>query len=345
MGMGNFGDAIPTVETVDEAFALTLRNVLAHGDDLLMGKSKSVGSERRSKELLNYVIKIKSPRDRAISNACRSVSLPLMIARFTWMMAGSDRLADIAFYEDRVRYFSDDGISVPGSNFGQRILRPRPGINQLASAIDLLRGDQRTRRAAISIYQPEDCGRNSVDIPCAFGLFYQVRRDHLTSTTVMRSNNAYGLLPYNLFEFSMLAEVIACEIGIPLGPLTHIAASMHIYESDYERAEEVVNEHPAGRQHPPTLMPEMPANPPPLAQIKELVTLESLLRHESAGVGAENIEHWIARGTENLQEYWAQFYLILLWYVLKKRSQDSSAASAVEKSLTPAWADYLRSST
>lgn len=343
MGMDDYGDAIPTVETVDDAFVLTLRNVLAHGDDLLMGKSKSVGSERISKELLNYVIKIKSPRNRAISSAHRSVSLPLMVARFTWMMAGSDRLADIAFYEDRVRYFSDDGISVPGSNFGQRILRPRPGINQLASVIDLLRRDRRTRRAAISIYQPEDCGRNSADIPCAFGLFYQVRNDHLTSTTIMRSNNAYGLLPYNLFEFSLLAEVIASEVGIPLGPLTHIATSMHVYESDYEKAAGVVNEHPTHRRHTPALMPEMPTDPAPLAQIKELVTLESLLRHESAGVSAENVERWIGRGTENLHEYWVQFYLMLLWYVSKKR-QDSPAAGAVEKSLAPAWAEYLLSS-
>lgn len=343
MSMDDFGDVIPTVETVDEAFILTLRNVLAHGDDLLMGKSKSVGSERRSKELLNYVIKIGSPRNRAIRSARRSVSLPLMVARFTWMMAGSDRLADIAFYEDRVRYFTDDGISVPGSNFGQRILRPRPGINQLASAIDLLRADHLTRRAAISIYQPEDCGRNSADIPCAFGLFYQIRNDHLTSTTIMRSNNAYGLLPYNLFEFSLLAEVIACEVGIPLGSLTHIAASMHLYESDYEKAEGVVNENPTDGRHLPALTPEMPTDPPPLNQIKELVMLESLLRYESAGVSAENIEFWIGRGKENLHEYWTQFYLILLWYVTKKR-QDSSAAGAVEKSLAPPWAEYLRSS-
>jgi thymidylate synthase len=341
MSTGDFGNNTPTVETIDEAFVLTLQNLLAYGDDLLMGKSKSVGSERRSKELLNYIIRIETPRHRVVQNKCRPISLPLMVARFTWLMAGSDRLADIAFYESRVRYFTDDGLTVPGSNFGQRILLPRPGLNQLDSVINLLKADQATRRAAISIYQPEDCGRNSTDIPCVFGLLYQIRNNSLNSTIIMRSNNAYGLLPYNLFEFSLLAEVVASEVGISLGSLTHFAASMHIYDTDYDKAEAVVKNRSTNGQSPSTGMPEMPRNPSPLTQIRNLVILESLLRHESAGINAENVEQWIRRGKDDLHEYWSQFYLILLWYVLKKK-QGSSATSVVEDALMPIWANFLK---
>lgn len=330
----------PYVENAEGAYATTLDDVLVQGEKMVGGKSHSVGSERPYREVLNYSVRVRNPIERLIYNPVHRLNLPLAIARFVWLMAGSDRLQDIAFYEDRVRYFSDDGITVPGSSFGQRILRSRPGLNQLACVIDLLRKDSSTRRAAISIYQPEDSGRDSRDIPCAFGLFYHVRRGQLEATTVMRSNNAFALLPYNMFEFSILAELIARETEFPLGGMTHSAVSMHVYDSDYETAQAVCNAYRAGIPAARNPVPKMPDSASPLEQVRELVILEALLRHGCAGINANNIARWISDGRDKLVEYWRQFYYILLWHVVNRR-QNPGCLTTVEDVITEPWLSFL----
>lgn len=311
------------VTSADDAYAETLRELLEHGRAIVGGESKSVGAGKETKEILNFSKVITSPTSKAILNPARRINVPAAVARFLWMMAGSDRLADIAFYEPKVAFFSDDGISVPGSSYGQRILRPRPGLNQLVAIIERLRKDPQSRRAAMSVYQPEDAVRESKDIPCVFGVAYHVRENQLHATTMMRSNNAFILMPYNIFEFGLLAEVVAAELGIQLGSLTHHALSMHLYESDYSKAQQVVDSY--DKEDLPSLeFPPIPTTPSPLEEIRKLAILEADLRHGSEGLTGANIEDWIRRGQTDLDSYWAQLYFLLLFFIVQKKNQNLS---------------------
>lgn len=106
------------VDDADAAYAETLSRVLDHGEVVKGGESLSVGAGKDSHELLNYSVVLSNPREKLIFNEVRRIYLPGAVARFVRMMAGSDRLADIAFYEPKVKSFSDDGIAVPGSSYG-----------------------------------------------------------------------------------------------------------------------------------------------------------------------------------------------------------------------------------
>ena len=325
----------------DTAYANTLRQVLEAGQNCTAIKSLSIGSNKSSKEILNFSCLLSNPLRRLPLNKERRLNLPAAVARFVWMMAGSDRLADIAFYEPKVSGFSDDGISVPGSSYGQRILRARPGLNQLESAIKRLRQDQATRRSAIAIYHPEDAVRESRDIPCAFGVFYRVLDGKLLATTLMRSNNAFILMPYNIFEFTLLAEAVSVETGIPLGGLVHSAISMHVYEENFVAAQRVVesfDEHPVFGSE--IECPPIPQNSSPLDSIRRLVILEADLRHASAGLSGANIEEWITQGNSQLDLYWRQLYFLLLLHVAKK-NQTQAALSALETVIEDPWKTYL----
>lgn len=328
-------------QTADDAYAATLQDVLERGAVSRQGFGQSVGSDKETREILNYAVVINSPRERVVFNSKRSFYLPTAVARFVWMMAANDRLADIAFYEEKVRRFSDDGLVVPGSNYGQRMLRPRPGLNQLESVIQTLKEDSGSRRAAIAIYQAEDAARRSNDIPCTFGIFYHVRDGQLHSTTIMRSNNACTLLPYNIYEFSFLAEVVAVEVGVPLGSLTHHAVSMHVYDSDYVKAKEIVDEwlEPSASRDR-VAIPKIPLQPGPLEQINKLAILEAELRHGSAGLKAANVENWIAKGAEGLHPFWSQHYFLLLLRAAQK-NQDQAALAAVESVLEEPWRSHV----
>src|SRR5207253_2360104 len=109
-------------------------------------------------------------------------------------------------------------------------------------------------------------------IPCAFGLFYHIRGEALHASVLMRSNNAFVLLPYNLFEFSLLAEAVAAELHVALGTLTYHALSMHVYQDNYRLAEETTL---AGSSAGVGPIPSMPFDPSPVEQIMDLVRLEA----------------------------------------------------------------------
>jgi thymidylate synthase len=333
----------------DAAYAETLSRVLDNGEVVTGGNSLSIGAGKSSHELLNYSVVLSNPREKLIFNEARRIYLPAAVARFVWMMAGSDRLADIAFYEPKVKSFSDDGIAVPGSSYGQRIMRARPGLNQLEAVIGRLTEDPQSRRAAISVYQPEDAVRSSCDIPCTFGLSYHIRRGKLHATTLMRSNNAFLLLPYNIFEFSLLAEVVAAELNVPLGSLTHYALSMHIYEHEVAKSREII----AGYKRLPSIehtpVPGVPADSNPLEQIRNLVILEADLRHASEGLTGSNIVEWVDKAEGKLDQFWKQFYYLLLLHVVSHKCgllrsdlvQRSNALETLESVIEEPWKSYL----
>jgi len=81
---------------------------------------------RGSREHLNYSLMLENPRQRL------SERLPIYpaIARVVWMMSANNRLADIAFHEPRVKAFTDDDLTVPGSSYGMRLRQPQPGLGR-----------------------------------------------------------------------------------------------------------------------------------------------------------------------------------------------------------------------
>ena len=298
---------VRTVDGADQAFAGVLTDLNNTTAIVTAGLSKSVGSCRHTREITNYLFTIEHPRSRIVHNPVRALSPALSVARFLWLMAGSNHLEDILPYDAGARRFSDDGRTIPGSSFGHRIMKA-DGFNQLDSAASLLRNDPSTRRAMLAIYQPSDCGRDSYDIPCLSSLAYQIRGHALHATHIFRSNNAYLLLPHNLFELSLLAEVLATELGVPLGTVTHFVVSMHLYESDRGSACKAVQAH--GFAVPPP-METMPATPPPRAEIEEILCLQEELRRHT-GAGSCDWHRLVDNATRIGTEYWRQFYYVLL---------------------------------
>jgi len=344
----NIGGTPVEGEHIDDVFAATLDQILLKGHDLEGRKGGERASAQGSREIIDFRCSINTVRDRILVHPGRHWNVVEAVARLTWMLAGSDRFADIAFYQQKAGDFSDNGISIPGSNYGMRIVNARPGVNQLEGVIKTLSEDLDSRRAATVIWSPEDAVRQSKDIPCAFGTFYHVRGGRLIATTQMRSNNAYLLMPFNIFEFSMLAEIVAASVGVELGPYVHSVASMHIYERDWERSQKVVELYRSkGASWQRRVMPSMPQSPKPLEQAYELAKLEARLRNEQGLLKNEDVDSLMERGS-SLDDYWRAFYRVLLTYTLE-RVLRPNMADAVANLLPPyfrasveSWLEYQR---
>lgn len=311
---------------VDEALLETLRALTREGAEVGGGQGRGP-----SREILDFTVELTNLRDRIPANPAASFDLTVAVARFVWMVSGDDRLADIRFYEQAVTYFSDNQISVPGSNYGTRLFQPRPGLNQIEGVIGRLKKDPETRRAAAVVWAPEDAlregpeGKRTKDIPCAFGLIFHVRRGVLHTQLKMRSNNAYQLLPVNMFEFGLLAELVAAETSTALGPLYNNAASMHVYEDARARWEAAAHFQPGAELRPMLAMPAAGA----LSQAYLLARKEAQLRHELHLIAREDVSALDAR-SEGLNRWWTDLYRLLLSHALVRVGRYRTAVALVE---------------
>lgn len=311
----------------DQALLETLRALIVDGVEVGRGQGRGP-----SREILDFTVEQTNLRDRIPVNPEAPFDLTVAVARFVWMVSGDDRLADIRFYEEAVTRFSDNQISVPGSNYGTRLFQPRPGLNQIEGVIGRLKEDPETRRAGAVVWAPEDAlregpeGKRTKDIPCAFGLMFHVRAGLLHTQLKMRSNNAYQLLPVNLFEFGLLAEVVASEAGAALGPLYNNAASMHVYEDKRANWEAAARFDSASVERRP--MPAMPAEGA-LNQAYLLARKEALLRHELHLIAREEASVLHAR-SHGLDPWWTELYRLLLSHALVKVGRYKTAVAVVE---------------
>jgi thymidylate synthase len=327
-------DKTIVVDNLDEALRRTLEQVVERGTRIAVGGHLSTAAGRTTYEILNYSIRVTNPRRRLPGNPEFRFNAIAAVARFVWMMSGSDRVSDIAFYQPRAAAFSDDGLIIPGSSYGRRFLSPRPGLNQLTGVIDRLKEDPHSRRAFLSIYQPEDAVRVSKDIPCLLTLGYHIRNHRLYATTCMRANNAYSLFAYNFFEFSLLAEIIAAELGVEVGPLTHSAVSMHIYEEEIDRARAVVR---ASSSVADSHSIELP--PEPLAEVRKWIELEPLVR-TLGDSGVNRLGHVLAQADQRLTGIWRDMFQVLVIHGLLASNEAHEAKSLIEKLGEP-WRRYI----
>ena len=282
------------ISSADEALAIVINTIMKNGELVVDKKSR----QGNFIEIRNVQFLLTQPHKRITLNPKRPLNLISAIARFVWMIAGNDRLEDIAFYQEQVRYYSDNGLSIPGSSYGKRLFDPQPGIDQINSAIKVLKENPSSRRACASIWQPIDATRiMSKDLPCAFGINFEIRNEKLYSTLVMRSNNAATLLPTNLFEFTMLGEIVAKELGVKFGGHIHDVFSMHIFHNHKDDAIDIVkafNEMDVDENF--STMPDMPMDPSPLEEARTLSKLEATLRNQNVFYGLDNLEVHLKKG-------------------------------------------------
>jgi hypothetical protein len=306
-------EARPVAVGLPVVGARSVSELVLAGLKIILERGHEVGGERPSLEVLNQGLCLEEPRDRIFTVEGSSFNIAVAIARFVWNVAGSSDLAAIAAYEPRAREYSDDGKTLPGSDAGARLLGPTTGVNQLAGMVARIREDTDTRRATAVVWRPEDAVRQSRDIPCALAMTCHVRGGALLTTMTMRSNNALRLLPYNLFEFTLLAELVAVEAGIALGSYWHTAQSLHVFEPEVDLAasyvEAGVDVHDAGPMAP------MPSDPQPAEQIAILVELEAQLRHAAATKRWDAIADLIRQADATLHDFWFELFAVLALFL------------------------------
>lgn len=162
----------------------------------------------------------------------RSLSYKFMAAEAYWILSGDDRVETIAPYNSRIAEFSDNGETFFGA-YGPKI------VGQLGYVVDKLVEDQDTRQAGLTIWRENPPATK--DVPCTVAAFFNIRSGQLNAHVFMRSSDVWLGVPYDVFNFSMLAHYICAFLnkkGLPVSPgqLFLTAASSHLYAINWDDA-------------------------------------------------------------------------------------------------------------
>jgi thymidylate synthase-like protein len=233
------------VATADDLVMLALSDLLDPVDESHVQACYARGYKAR--EILGWQATLTDVRSRLCINPVRDLRMGYCAAKVAWDLMELDDPEPLLFWNPNGRWYIDEvttlapqpigGVRFPvnkrvfyGESYGQRLLP------QLRYNMEMLKSDRSTRRAMGLVWKPSDSEASSrmKNVPCCIGMRLILKDDHLESQVVMRSNSV-GVLPYDVFLFSTLHELIANELGADCGPMHWIALSMHVYEKEVEQ--------------------------------------------------------------------------------------------------------------
>lgn len=208
----------------------------------------------KTRELLNYNISIFDPRNRIITFEDRKTSLKYLLGEFIWYISGSNNPNGIIPY---AKFW--DGIKNPdgtvNSNYGHRFFGHDKDTlverstshtdSQWGTVVDILKKDPDSRQAIMNVHLPKDRWVGNKDIPCTLSLQFFIRENRLHLIVNMRSNDIILGFTNDVFQFTMLQEVMALELretypDLELGAYFHNAGSMHIYDRHFDMADKII---------------------------------------------------------------------------------------------------------
>lgn len=203
-------------------------------NDILVNGQLVAPRGKMTKEIPQRTIVV-NMRKPVLTIPDRSLSYKFMAAEAYWILSGDDRVETIAPYNARIKDFSDDGERFFGA-YGPKIQAQLPYI------VEKLLADEDSRQAGLTIWR--ECPPQTKDVPCTVAIFFSIRDKVVNAHVFMRSSDAWLGVPYDVFNFSMLAHLICGLLNehrdfkdaLAPGVLHLTAASSHLYETNWSDA-------------------------------------------------------------------------------------------------------------
>ena len=192
-------------------------------------------------EILHSAMSIAQPTQRWVTSRMPAINVAFAIAEVVWIITGRNDSAFLNYFNRQLPKYAGQGETYHGA-YGHR-LRNHLGVDQLDRAYQALRVKPSSRQIVLQIWDgridlPSSLGQEaSSDIPCNLASILKVRDGKLEWMQIMRSNDVYRGLPYNIIQFTTLQEVMAGWLGLELGEYNQISNSLHVYEQDFRHVQ------------------------------------------------------------------------------------------------------------
>lgn len=237
--------------SLQDAFIKSLAAILANGRDV----EGSFNTNRMTKELHPCLFEITDPFKRTLLCPKRGNNPFSTLAETMWVLSGRNDVKWLGQFLPRAKDFSDDGMTWR-AGYGPRIrswqlpekevVPENDSVDQIDYIIKQLVRDPINRQSVISIWDPaaECTVQKSKDYPCCDWVHFLWRDKKLDCNVVIRSNDAiWGFSSINMYEWTVLQEIIAGCLDMEVGTYYQMSDSYHIYEPMYEKARDMIEEY------------------------------------------------------------------------------------------------------
>jgi len=209
-------------KTAERVWKKMLKAVMENGTDFVDRRG------RVCKETLNITATIESPED---------ITKPMeILSSFKkWVYPSLEEL----------KAFMLEKRDIPGYyyHYGSRAFNYN-GLDQVNNyLIPLLKKDPTNKRGIVVFYGPEkDTLPLKKETPGMVMMNFNIRNKKLHITAVIRSNDLFYGWPGNIVQTYFLGEYVSKELNLPLGTITTISISAHIFEDQFEDIRKVIGE-------------------------------------------------------------------------------------------------------
>ena len=183
-----------------------------------------------TKTLFNQGFTILNPLDNSIDTEYRKWNPIYANREWDWYLSGNPNAEEISTYAPIWKKMMDEKSNVR-SNYGWQWKRN----NQLDKVISILKENNNTRQAAISIYDGKEIDTYSKDTPCTYAVQFTILNNKLDMSVLMRSNDLWFGFCNDQYCFSKLQELVANRTGFEVGTYFHFAHNLHLYNDFLNR--------------------------------------------------------------------------------------------------------------
>ena len=219
-----------TADSASELFTQACHAVLAAGHPAAPRGLPTI-------EVLGASLTLTNPRRRLVDvPPARVINPAFAAAEAAWILSGSDD-PWIYLYNEHLADYADDGRLMGA--YGPRLRRWHGTVDQLARVRRQLTEDPGTRRAVIQLFDPEADSGDHKDVPCTLGYRFFLRDGLLHMHTTMRSQDLWLGFCYDIFTATIVQELLASWIGAGLGSYWLCVDSLHLYDRDLPKAQQL----------------------------------------------------------------------------------------------------------
>ena len=177
----------------------------------------------------------------------RPIAIKSAIKEVFWIY--QDQTNELAILNDKYggRYWNDWEVKQTGT-IGERygaIVKKHDIMNKILKQLE---ENPWNRRNVISLWDYEAFEKTEGLLPCAFQTMFDVRRVngeiYLDATLTQRSNDMLVAHHINAMQYVALQMMIAKHFGWKVGKFFYFVNNLHIYDNQFEQAEELLRREP-----------------------------------------------------------------------------------------------------
>lgn len=178
----------------------------------------------------------------------RPIAIKSAIKEMLWIYQDQSNRLDVLEEKYNVHYWNDWEVG-DSQTIGQRygaVVKKHDITNKILKQLE---ANPWNRRNIISLWDYDAFEETDGLLPCAFQTMFDVRRVdgeiYLDATLTQRSNDMLVAHHINAMQYVALQMMIAKHFGWKVGKFFYFINNLHIYDNQFEQAEELLRREPS----------------------------------------------------------------------------------------------------